>query len=354
MTSTPPRLTASARAEIRSRLRKRAGEFLQRFYRHDVLVARAVRGIQIEAAAQFRREVAGPLVRSIAGNLAGFDSRGADVTPANFPELRAMIREAEAIVEAGVENVRRLTEERMKDIGRREAEFVAENAAKTAREAVVEVNPDAAITRPFLGDDTERWFRKMLTGPTSDAVRQRITQGIQQGQTVDQMVRSIRGSRNERGVIDSSAEAVAVLVRTASTSASSNARDESFRAIGVTHWRFLATLDTRTSVQCAFHDGKTYKVGEGPMPPLHPNCRSTAVPDFGGDPAGTRASTDGQVPADKDYGAWMAARSIEEQNQVLGVTKAKAWRSGKLSLKDMLGRDLQPLTLAELRELDRI
>lgn len=347
-------LSASERADIRNRLRKRAGEFLQRFYRHDVLVARAVRGVQIEAAQRFRAEVAEPLIRSIAGRLAGFDARGVDVTPQNFPELAAMIREAEAIVELGVENVRRLTEERMRDIGQRESEFVSENVSKTLDEAAPQVDPSQAIRRPFLGDDTERWFRKMLTGPTGDAVRQRLTQGIQQGMTVDQIVRSIRGTRNERGIIDASSDAVGVLVRTASTSASSNARDESFKALGVTHWRFLATLDSRTSVQCAAHDGKRFKVGVGPMPPLHPGCRSVSVPDFGGDPIGTRASTDGQVPADKDFESWLGARSQKEQNEVLGVTKAKAWRSGKLTLKNMLGRDLQPLTLAELRELDRI
>lgn len=342
------------RADIRRRLRKRAGEFLQRFYRHDVLVARAVRGIEIEASQQFRREVADPLVREIAGSLATFDPRGHDVTPDNYPELAALIREAEAIVERGVESVRRLSEERMKDIAQGETEFVAENASRTLDEELPESAPVNVEGRPFLGDKTERWFRKMLTGPTSDAVRQRITRGIQEGHTVDQIVRGIRGSRTERGVLDASTQAVATLVRTAATSASSNSRHESFKALGVTHWRFLATLDSKTSVVCAANDGKTFPVGEGPMPPLHPNCRSTAVPDFGGKAAGTRASIDGQVPADKDFEAWLASRSIAEQDEVLGKTKAKAWRTGQLPLRQMLGRDLQPLTLADLRRLDRI
>lgn len=639
-----------------------------------MLVARAVRGVELEAAQRFRAEVADPLIREIAGRLASFDPRGQDVTPDNFPELQAMIREAEAIVERGVENVRRLAEERMQDIAKSESEFVAENAKKTLDEPVQEAQPVNVQGRPFLGDKAERWFRKMLTGPTSDAVRQRITQGIQQGMTVDQIVRSIRGTRGQQGILDASSQSVATLVRTASTSASSNARGESFKALGITHWRFLATLDSRTSVICAAHDGKRFPVGEGPMPPLHPNCfpgdtlvsssygvasvtkrrfdgevvvirtasgrvltatpnhpiltgagwvgiglvrvgdnvvrdlsgkwgaavdsdgqdapatfhdvaeaffassgvatvpvpvsapdfhgdaadgdvavvganrsllveryaavaehayqsglvgadvlssasgslnqlgrpslapsdglmggvghgtalggghsgdardlliaaipglapvlgqdpgddvgrgapkvvcnashadavvehgnrgsliddscadgscgahtgtataqesvdlraadarladeildggtgligldeivdvhrewfsgdvfnmetgrgfytagglivhncRSTAVPDFGGKAAGTRASIDGQVSADKDFGAWLASRSITEQNEVLGVAKAKAWRTGQLSLKQMLGRDLQPLTLAELRRLDRI
>jgi SPP1 gp7 family putative phage head morphogenesis protein len=349
VTGIPGQLSAANRADIRAKLRQSAGEFLQRFYRHDVLVARAVRGIQIEAAQRFRMEVAEPLIRAIAGGLAGFDPRGQDVTPANFPELAQIIREAEAIIERGVESVRLLTEERMRDIGQGEVDFVAENAAKTIGEPVPTTPAGQEVRRPWLGDDTERWFSKMLVQPTGDAVRQRITQGMQQGQTVDQIVGSIRGTRTQAGVLDASTQAVGTLVRTAATSASAQARGETFKELGVTHWRFLATLDSKTTVQCAANDGKTFPVGEGPMPPLH-----VAVPDFRGKPIGTRASIDGQVPAATDYESWLATQSISEQNTVLGKTKAEAWRAGKITLKQMLGRDLQPLTLAELRRLDRI
>jgi SPP1 gp7 family putative phage head morphogenesis protein len=353
VTGIPGQLSAANRADIRAKLRQSAGEFLQRFYRHDVLVARAVRGIQIEAAQRFRMEVAEPLIRAIAGGLAGFEPRGPDVTPANFPELDEIIREAEAIIEQGVESVRMLTEERMRDIGQGEVDFVSENAAKTLGEPVPTTPAGQEVRRPWLGDDTERWFSKMLVQPTGDAVRQRITQGMQQGQTVDQIVGSIRGTRTQAGVLDASTQAVGTLVRTAATSASAQARGETFKELGVTHWRFLATLDSKTTVQCAANDGKSFLVGEGPMPPLHPNCRSVAVPDFRGKPIGTRASIDGQVPAATDYESWLATQSISEQNTVLGKTKAEAWRAGKITLKQMLGRDLQPLTLAELRRLDR-
>jgi hypothetical protein len=83
------------------------------------------------------------------------------------------------------------------------------------------------------------------------------------------------------------------------------------------------------------------------------NCRSTTVPYFG-DPIGNRASTDGPVPASQTFPQWLEGRSIAEQNEVLGKTKATAWRAGKLTLAQMLGRDLQPLSLAELRRLDRL
>lgn len=343
------------RAEIRNRLRDRAGEFLQRFYRHDILAARAVRGVQIEAAQRFRREVAEPLIREIAGRLASFDPRGHAVTPENYPELAGIIREAESIIERGVDSVRLLAEQRMGDIGATESDFVSENASKTLGEPVPTTPAGDEIKRPYLGDNTERWFRKMLVNPTGDSVRQAITQGITEGRTVDQIVRSIRGTRNETGILDKATAGVDTLVRTAATAASAQARGETFRELGVTHWRFMATLDSRTSIQCAANDGKQFPVGEGPMPPLHPNCRSVAVPDFDGERLGTRASIDGQVDADIDFEDWLGSRNQREQDEVLGKTKANAWRSGNLSLGDMLRQsDLQPLTLEELRKLDRL
>lgn len=350
MTGQPAQL-----ADLRRQLRQRAGEFLQRFYRHEILVARAVRGVQLEAVQRFRSEVADPLVRDIAGRLATFDARGHDVTPQSHPELEAIIREAEAIVERGVLSVQALARERMRDIGEGEAEFVQKNAERTTEgEPVPRAQIDQAVERPFLGNDVERWFQKMLTGPTGDTVRQRITQGVQEGRTVDEIVRSIRGTRTQRGVLDASRDAVAALVRTASTAAAAQARFEAFRALGITHWRFVATLDSRTSLQCAANDGKVFPVGEGPLPPLHPNCRSVAIPDLGEEPEGTRASVDGQVDAAMTFEAWLRSRPFAEQNELLGQAKAAAWRAGRLSLSDMLGRDLEPLTLAELRSLDRL
>ena len=45
MTGLPP-IDPSVRDKLRRELRERAGEFLTRFNRHDVLMARGVRGVQ--------------------------------------------------------------------------------------------------------------------------------------------------------------------------------------------------------------------------------------------------------------------------------------------------------------------
>ena len=356
MTGTPPPINPSvqdrATRELRKELRKRAGEFLTRFNRHDVLMARAVRGVQIEAVQQFRRMIAQPLLESIGKTLAGFDARGREVTPERFPQLQIMLEEIDNIIRRGILELRQLTEQRLEQVGQQEADFVTENAAKTADQPVAPVRAPDPSQQRVLGDNVEQWFDKMLAEPTGDNVRRRILQGLEQGDTVDQIVRGIKGSRTEEGILDKSAKGVDTLVRTAATAESTAAREQTFRDLGVTHWRFVATLDSRTTILCASLDGDRFPVGEGPMPPLHPNCRSTAVPDLGDD--GTRAAFDGQVPASMTFEEWMRTRPLAEQEEMFGKQKAAAFRRGDLSLKQMLGKDLEPLTIKELRDKDAL
>lgn len=353
MTGLPP-IDPSVRNQLRRELRERAGEFLTRFNRHDVLMARGVRGVQLEAQQMFRRMVVEPLLESIGGKLAGFDVRGRDAIPERYPQLQLLLDEIDNIITRGILELRMQTLERLKEIGQQEAVFVAENVERTTNQAIpVREAPDPARQR-VMGDTPEQWFDKMLQGPTGDNVRRRIMQGLEAGETVDQIVRGVKGSRTEEGILDRATKGVDTLVRTAATTESNAAREETFRDLGVTHWRFVATLDTNTTILCASLDGERYPLGEGPMPPLHPNCRSVAVPDLGDDPDGTRASQTGDVKAGTTFEEWLRTQSVEEQEFMLGKKKAAAWRRGDISLKQMLGRDLEPLTLAELKDKDRI
>lgn len=317
--------------------------------------------MQLEAAQEFDRTVVRPMLREIGARLAGFDLRGSDVLMDAFPQLVALRGDIERIAAQGSDAVRRLSTERLHEFVRAEAEWIADTVRRSLN--VSGTRPaDAALeravdARPFLGEKVERWFGKMLTEPTGDKVRAWVQTGLQRGLTTDEIVRGLRGTKANNytdGILTGQPrQAVQTLVRTAATHASIVTRNESFKALGVQKWRFVATLDSKTSIQCAAQDGKTFPIGEGPAPPLHPNCRSTAVPDFG-DPIGERASIDGPVPADLSFREWLETQPRSVQDEVLGKTKADAWRSGSLALEHMLGSDLEPLTLAELRALDRI
>lgn len=96
-------------------------------------------------------------------------------------------------------------------------------------------------------------------------------------------------------------------------------------------------------------------------PPLHYNCRCTTtarlklfseqgidLPDL---PlhGGGRASTDGPVKGDTNFDTWFRGRTPEEQNEQFGKGKADLYRSGKITLRDLLDLRGNPLTLAQLK-----
>lgn len=75
------------------------------------------------------------------------------------------------------------------------------------------------------------------------------------------------------------------LIRTETTYITNMAEIEAYKESGIDKYRFLATLDLRTSKQCRRMDGKIIEVKKASpgktLPPLHPYCRSTTVAYFG-------------------------------------------------------------------------
>ena len=77
------------------------------------------------------------------------------------------------------------------------------------------------------------------------------------------------------------------LIRTETNHFYNQAASDSYKAMGIDKYKFIATLDSRTSEICAHMDGKIIEVDKGAVgvnvPPLHPNCRSTIAPYLGKD-----------------------------------------------------------------------
>ena len=133
----------------------------------------------------------------------------------------------------------------------------------------------------------------------------------------------------------------------------------------IKEYQWLSTLDNRTSSTCQSRDGKVYVVGKGPLPPAHPNCRSTTTPVFNDevftDEDGIRrAMTDGMRPqvaaagrgrtsAKTNYNEWLSKQPRSFQVEVLGETKTKLFRQGGLTVDNFVDRLDKPLTIDELR-----
>ena len=237
----------------------------------------------------------------------------------------------------------------------------------------------AALSRPFQG--------VLLQGVWSDLdadkrkrVRQAIAQGFVEGKTTDQIIRELRGTRAKGysdGLIQKDRRDIEAVVRTALAHTAGVAQDSVMQAnadlIKAAMWS--STLDLRTSPQCRIRDRLLYTpdthkpIGHkvpwlsGPGR-LHWRCRSGQVPvlksykELGIDlpdievNGRTRASMDGQVPKETSYADWLKSQSFARQADVLGDTRARLMRDGKLSLDAMYDSKGRYLTLDELRQRD--
>lgn len=238
---------------------------------------------------------------------------------------------------------------------------------------------DAGLSREYLrtlvgdlliqGAPSSDWWSRQAAGLAerfADAMRR----GLAIGESNIDLIKRVRGPQGLMNLSRTSAER---LVR-ASTQTVANAAREAMYAsntdiIKALQWH--ATIDLRTSAWCYVRDGKLYSPTkehkpidhdipwlEGPGK-LHWGCRSTSVPvlkswrDLGIDedevPETTRASMDGQVPAQQTFEEWLRKQSVARQNKLLGVSKAELWRRGKLTFRDLLDQDGRPLSTEELR-----
>lgn len=234
-----------------------------------------------------------------------------------------------------------------------------------------------AFSRPFQG----RLLKEWLTGVEESRavlIRDAIRIGMVEGQTTAQIITRIMGTKTNGyadGLIDRSRRDVETMVRTAIGHVANTARDSFYQAnddlVKAVGW--LSTLDGKTSPPCRIRDNLNYTVDThkpiGHSVPwlagpgrLHFNCRSTSTPvikswqELGIDAddidAGTRASMDGQVPADTSYGDWLSNQSAARQDQILGSTRGRLLRQGGLNPDKFYNDKGRYLTIDELRDKD--
>jgi len=88
-------------------------------------------------------------------------------------------------------------------------------------------------------------------------------------------------ARNLRTQFDISRRGANLISRTSIMDASNRANEEVFKENTdiIKGYRYVATLDNRTTLICAGLDGKEVRLRENlPQPPLHPLCRSLIAP----------------------------------------------------------------------------
>lgn len=189
-----------------------------------------------------------------------------------------------------------------------------------------------------------------------------IRQGFYEGATTSKILQIVRGTRANKyrdGILAVSNRNAEAVVRTAVQHVASVARQETWSANSdiIKGVRWVSTLDSRTTQQCRSLDGRVFPVDSGPRPPIHVRCRSTTVAELGFSRKNAiRASKDGAVPANLSYYEWLKTQPAAFQNQAIGPTRAKLLRAGGLSAERFaelnLGKNFEPLTLAQMRDLE--
>lgn len=199
----------------------------------------------------------------------------------------------------------------------------------------------------------------LLTGETTPQIARRLIGTLQFGD--DRSVKQVMAAGGELTTIP--ANQVMALVRTSINQVANSASQQVYEANQdiTKKYRYVATLDTRTSAICAALDGREFEYGKGPTPPQHFNCRSTTVPIIDPDilppsTTATRASQDGQVPVNMSYGEWLAKQPKSVQAEALGASKVPYFNKlaekygPKNAVAKLVRDDGSELTLDQLRQ----
>ena len=196
----------------------------------------------------------------------------------------------------------------------------------------------------------------------ADALKEEFMIGALTGKTEKEMTDSI----NEQFL--SGRNKARRLVRTESSYIHNEAHFQAYKDYGIEEYRFVATLDLRTSQICRERDGSVYRVNDKKIgvnaPPMHPWCRSTTIMNlddetmhnlerFARDPVtGERM----KVPADETYKEWHK-RMVEKHGADAINTAEKlvenrsSDRKQQIKYLDLLGKQNIPLSLSEFQNL---
>ncbi len=213
----------------------------------------------------------------------------------------------------------------------------------------------------------------LLTGESTDKLARRLKGRLKFGDLGPLSVRQLAQAGGELTTVAN--RQVMALVRTSINQVANASSQQVYEANqDVTKsYRYVATLDSRTSPICRALDGKEFDYGKGPTPPQHFNCRSTTVPviDYKGlgiEPPppsdlrrpntafGPSRSTRGDtVPSNQTYGEWLEKQPKAVKADVLGASKVSFFESRvkkvgpTQAIRDFVSQDGSELTLDQLK-----
>ena len=213
----------------------------------------------------------------------------------------------------------------------------------------------------------------LLTGESTNKIARRLKGRLRFGDFGPLSVRQLAQAGGELTAVAN--HQVLTLVRTSINQVANETSQQVYKANqDVTkRYRYVATLDSRTSAICRSLDGRLFKYGKGPTPPQHFNCRSTTVPiiDYSGlgisRPPQTelrrpntafgpsRPRRGATVPSNQTYGEWLDKQPKEVKVDVLGALKVPYFNrlaekfGPTVAIRKFVSQDGSELTLEQLK-----
>ncbi len=228
------------------------------------------------------------------------------------------------------------------------------SAVARTRSATVRGIPMSRSFQRFFRNDRER-------------VLAQVRAGLADGLSGGGLARSVVGTKSRRfldGIRQVSRRSIDTIVQTVTTHATTQARELLYEVNPdlVREERWVSTLDARTSSICQALDGRVFPVGEGIMPPAHPNCRSARMPIVPGLralpvdperqvilPATVKDSFDGKGPQVLTYDKWLRSQPAAAQRDILGPTRFALFQTGEIELRGFVNDRGVTRTIDELR-----
>jgi SPP1 gp7 family putative phage head morphogenesis protein len=274
----------------------------------------------------------------------------------------------------------------MKDQQKKIAELEYNYSEKSINQAIgtdfVDINLDnntlTALAKQTLiqGAPSAEWW-----GRQSSDLQQKFTdqvrRGILQGETNSQIIQRIRGTRARGysdGIMNVARNQAGALVNTSVHAVANASRMEAYKdqediAKG---YRFISTLDNRTSTTCKARSDLLWTLDGKPVghhirferPPVHFNCRSTlslvlkswdeisgkVKTELKDDLTPRQRAAMGGPAKVANYEDWLKRQSEEKQIDILGQKKWNLWQTGKLSFRDLVDQKGNPLTIEQLEK----
>lgn len=172
----------------------------------------------------------------------------------------------------------------------------------------------------FSGNTISQWYKR-LEDADINRIMATVRDGISQGETTDQIIRTLSGTARNNyldGVMNISRDSAKKIARTVTNGVANSAKSALYERNSDIIYAIVysATLDSRTSAICRSLDGKHWRIPEEEdqiqTPPLHINCRSHLVP------AVDKESINSPRPAERENFEARAEDRYNEKQQEKG------------------------------------